>query len=104
MKDKSIKESYTLVLNSTNATNRTGTAPNFTYLVNWETILEKQCSYSISFSFHSTVVASAFTELYTLSINFGSSNVYSQSASPFNQLGFLHHTMQLPIVMTTPTP
>jgi len=36
-----MKQYYTLFLNSTNSTNRTGTAPQFTYNINWDAILPR---------------------------------------------------------------
>ena len=85
------KEYYTLILNSTNSINRTGTAPTYSYYINWDTILPtKYSKYSVNFCFNSFVVTTAFTELYTININFGTTSVYNQIPSQTQCLGFVH--------------
>ena len=86
-----MKEYYTLVLNSTNSVNRTGTAPTYTYYINWDTILpSKYSKYSVNFCFSSFVAGSIFTDLYTININFGTTSVYNQAPSQSQFLGFVH--------------
>ena len=86
-----MKEYYTLVLNSTNSVNRTGTAPTYSYYINWDTILPtKYSKYSVNFCFSSFVVTTPFTELYTVNIIFGTTSVYNQAPSQSQFLGFVH--------------
>jgi len=91
-----MKQYYTLFLNSTNSTNRTGTAPQFTYNINWDSILPRDLinkKFEVSFNFSSLVVAAAFTEIYTINVNFGTTNVYNQTPSQSGFLGFLYPYM-----------
>ena len=87
-----MKEYYTLVLNSTNSVNRTGTAPNFTYNINWDSVLpdKRYTKYKVNFSFNSLVVATPFTEIYTINVIFGTTNVYNQMPSQSAYIGCVH--------------
>ena len=91
-----MKQFYTLVLNSTNSVNRTGTAPQFTYNINWDTIIPlnlRDKKFAVSFNFSSLVVAAAFTDIYTINVVFGATNVYNQTPSQSAFLGFLYPYM-----------
>ncbi len=64
-----MKENFTLVLSSQNATNRTGSLrKNYQYYVNWDTVLNKTYNinkkYLVRFSFISVAQASLIAEVY----------------------------------------
>ena len=91
-----MKQYYTLVLNSTNSSNRTGTAPTYSYNINWDAIFPENLrnkKFAVSFVFSSLVVTTPFTEVYTVNINFGTTNVYNQTPSQSAFLGFLYPYM-----------
>jgi len=90
-----MKENYTLVLSSQNATNRIGTLrKNYQYYVNWSAVLPKpeniNQKYLVKFSFISNPQASLIAEVYSLNIDFGGSNMYDQSQSRSTYLGYLY--------------
>jgi hypothetical protein len=91
-----MKQYYTLVLNSTNSSNRTGTAPTYSYNINWDAIFPQNLrdkKFAVSFVFSSLVVTTPFTEVYTVNINFGTTNVYNQTPSQSAFLGVLYSYM-----------
>jgi hypothetical protein len=89
------KENYTLLLNSTNATNRIGAAQrNYQYYINWNAILPKpeniNQKYLVKFSFMCLAQVSATTEVFQLFIDFGGSNMFDNSNSKTTFLGFMY--------------
>ena len=93
------KESYNLILQSQITTNRIGTNKrNYQYMVNWSAVLPNprkiNQKYSVKFTFVTPVQAS-FAEMYYLNIDFGGSNVYSQTNSKINYLGNIIPTNNL---------
>jgi len=90
-----MKENYTLILNSQITTNRIGANKyNYSYNINWTSILPKpeniNQKFLVRFSFISIVQASLMTDVYSLNINFGGSNMYDQIPSKNTYLGFLY--------------
>ena len=89
-----MKETYNLVLNSQTTTNRIGTVTrSYQYMVNWSAVLPKpeniNQKYSVRFSFI-TPSSGSFGEVFTLSIDFGGSNVYDQTNSRSTFLGCVY--------------
>jgi hypothetical protein len=88
-----MKENYTLLLNSTTTTtNKTGNNTNlgYTYNVNWDNILpDRNIKYKVNFTFFS-LSKGGFTDLYSLYINFGTSDVYDNNSSRTTYLGTIH--------------
>ena len=90
-----MKENYTLLLNSQNATNRIGTTKKqLQYYVNWNAILPKPQNisqkYLLKFSFISVAQASLIAEVYSLNIDFGGANMYEQTNNKTTYLGYLY--------------
>ncbi len=90
-----MKETYTLLLSSQNATNKIGTTKrNLQYYINWSSILPKpenpSQKYSLKFVMTSLFTASGFNDIYSLNIDFGGSNVYEQTGSKSNYVGLVY--------------
>ena len=90
-----MKETYTLLLSSQNATNRIGTNKrNLQYYVNWSAVLPKPDNinqkFSVRFILTSPVITVGFNDVYSLNIDFGGSNVYDQSGSKNTYLGLVY--------------
>ena len=82
------KETYNLILNSQISTNRIGSNKrNYQYFINWNAILpNKYKKFSVRFSFI-TISTSSFGEVWTISIDFNTSNLYDNNSSRNNYLG-----------------
>ena len=92
-----MKETRTLVLNSQTATNRIGSnTRNYQYNVNWTTILPKpeniNQKYLVRFSFI-TPATNSFGEVFTVSIDFGGSNMYDQTNNKSTFMGCVYPVM-----------
>ena len=92
-----MKETRTLVLNSQTATNRIGSnTRNYQYNVNWTTILPKpeniNQKYLVRFSFI-TPSTKSFGEVFTVSIDFGGSNMYDQTNNKSTFMGCVYPVM-----------
>ena len=88
------KETYTLVLNSQNATNRIGTVKNkYQYYVNWSSFLPKpeniNQKYSVKFTC-TTLSTASIPDIFSLNIDFGGSNCYDQSNSKSTFMGLMY--------------
>jgi hypothetical protein len=88
------KETYTLYLNSQTATNRIGTTKSkYQYYINWNTILPTpeniNQKYLVRFTF-TTLSTGSVGDIYTISIDFGGSNMYDQTNNKTNFLGFAY--------------
>ena len=89
-----MKETYTLVLDTQNSTNRLG-SNNYSrqYNVNWSAILPKpeniSQKYQLRFTLTSLSTAS-LGDIFSVSIDFGGSNVYQQSNSKGTFLGLVY--------------
>jgi hypothetical protein len=83
---------YTLVLNSQNSTNRTGSNINsYTYYINWDVVLDRiHQNYSVGFTLKSVNTSTSITVNGFVSINFGRSNCYEQSNSQTSKIGFFY--------------
>lgn len=83
------KKTYTLLLNSTDATNRiSGAVDNYVYYVNWGAILPQEYTkFDLSFQFRSTTAAVDPVSGVLLSVNMGSNTMYDQSSSSSSILG-----------------
>ena len=89
-----MKENYTLVLDTQNSTNRLGSNNyNRQYLINWSAILPKSENisqkYLVRFTCTSLSTAS-LADIYSVSIDFGGSNVFQQSNSKGTFLGLIY--------------
>ena len=90
-----MKETYTLLLSSQNATNRIGTNKwNLQYYINWNAVLPNPQNinpkFLVRFILSSTVITSGFNDVYSLNIDFGGSNMYDQNGSKNNYLGLVY--------------
>ncbi len=88
MKDK---ENYVLLINSQNATNRIGTTKKqLQFYVNWNVILPKPTDinqkYKVRFNF-SGINQPAYSDIWSINIDFGGSNVYQQDNNKCTYLG-----------------
>lgn len=80
-----MSKSYTLLLNSANAINRSGAGTtSYSYYVNWQSVLPSSCKkFDVSFSLKSQMVASppVVGEVVLLSCNIGNQTTFDQSYS-----------------------
>lgn len=88
-------KNYTLILNSANATNRTGTLNNgYTFYVNWSSIMPyiedvEYHKYILKWTFYDVPQVAATGNL-QISVNFGHSLVNDQSGSTSSIIGIVH--------------
>jgi hypothetical protein len=95
-------ESFTLLLQSANSSNRTGSSTSaYTYDVNWDAIIPskyKNRQFNVSFTFFSTPQATN-QDITQISINYsGKTGLYNQSTSNTNIVG-----VAVPVVYTQGT-
>ena len=86
-----MKESFVLQLSSQSATNRLGANKRaYQYNINWSAILPKPADitqkYQLKYTFSSLSTAS-ISDIYTISVDFGGSNVYEQTNSKSTFIG-----------------
>jgi len=85
-----MKENYNLVINSQTATNRIGTLKrSYQYYINWSTVLPKPENINQQFLVKFAcfgLAQSNFAECYSISINFGGTNVYDTLQSRTNTI------------------
>lgn len=87
-------ENYTLVLQSSNAINRTGADNSiYQYFINWGTIIPNKhlnLKYNVNFSLNSGNVTTDSSTEYSLHINFGSTYTYNQNFSSVPFIGLVN--------------
>jgi hypothetical protein len=78
-----MSKTYTLLLNSANAVNRTGSGvANYTYYVKWNTLLPFNVKrYDVSFSLKSTLTSTIQSAPILVSANIGTQTTYDQSST-----------------------
>ena len=96
-----MKERFSLLLSSQNATNRlTTTKRNLQYNINWSAVLPKSENinqkYSVRFTMSGLYSGTGFNDIYSVNIDFGGSNMYDQTVSKSNYLG-----LSFPILVGT---
>ena len=96
-----MKETYSLVLSSQNATNRlTATKRNLQYYINWNAVLPKpeniNQKFSVRFIFAGLYTGVGFNDIYSINIDLGGSNMYDQTASKSTYLGLTFPTLLSP--------
>ena len=90
-----MKETYTLLLSSQNATNRIGTnKKSLQYNINWSAVLPNSENinqkYLVRFILSSVYTNAGFNDIYSVNIDFGGANVYDQSSSRSTYLGLTY--------------
>lgn len=78
-----MSKTYTLLLNSGNTVNRSGTVTNdYTYYVNWSSFLPKEVKkFDVSYSLKSYMTSTLQTNIVLLSANIGNQTSYDQTYS-----------------------
>jgi mevalonate kinase len=78
-----MSKTYTLLLNSANSVNRSGTAvTDYTYYVNWASFLPQNVErFDVSYSFKSTLTSTLQSSVVLLSANIGNQTTYDQTYS-----------------------
>lgn len=78
-----MSKTYTLLLNSQNSVNRSGTTTtNYTYYVNWKAVLPTECKkFDVSYSLKSVLGTTLLTDVVLLSMNIGNQSTYDQTYS-----------------------
>jgi hypothetical protein len=77
-----MSKTYTLLLNSANAVNKTGTGNDCTYYVNWASFLPKEVKkFDVSYSFKSTLTSTLQSSVLLLSANIGNQTTFDQTYS-----------------------
>jgi hypothetical protein len=87
-------ESYSLIINSQNATNRDNSSGNinsYKYYINWDSVLPKKYStFNVGFTLKSINTATNITVNALVNINFGQSNMSDQTNNPSQSLGIAY--------------
>ena len=85
-------ESYSLILNSQNAKNKTGASINdLSYYVNWDSVLPtNNKGFKVTWTLKSVNTATVLTEDSLVSVTLGKTNTFDQTNCQTNILGLIH--------------
>lgn len=83
------KKTYTVILNSTNATNKSGSSTtSYTYNIQWYKILpQEHQKYDLSWIFRSQTTLTGISDTILVSVDFGTHTTFDQSWNQTNVLG-----------------
>lgn len=90
-----MKETYTLYINSLSSTGRIGsTIKSYQYYINWSAVLphieDIEQKYKVRYIFTNVTAVGLPSDVFSLNVDFGSSNFYSQSSSKTTFLGYIY--------------
>lgn len=87
-------ESFSLILNSQNATNldnSSGEIASYKYYINWDSVLPtRRQTYNVSFTLKSVNTNVQLTANGFIDINFGQTNIMDQSNNPVTKIGICY--------------
>jgi len=90
-----MKDTFNLILNSQNSTNRTGSLNSYTYFINWSSVLPEMNktlpqTFNVTWTLKTINTSTNQTQSALVDVNFGQTNTCTQENQPSTIIGYIY--------------